>query len=68
MQRVNSAIKASNTTGTHEAGASALIRHRGEHNSRSELSTKLSLAVHVQIVSSVVFPATLTFLNEKTPR
>lgn len=42
---------ASETTGTHEAGASALIKHRGKQNSKSELSTRLSLAVHTQIVS-----------------
>lgn len=38
-------------TGAHEAGAVALVKHREKQNHRSELSTKLLLAVHSQVVS-----------------
>lgn len=38
-------------TGAHEAGAVALIKHREKENHQSELSTKLLLAVHSEVVS-----------------
>ena len=43
--------ESSQISGAHDAGAVALVKHRGKENGRSELSARLLLAVQTTVVS-----------------
>ena len=39
-------------SGSHDAGALALVKHRGKANGKSDLSARLALAVYTQVVGN----------------
>ena len=55
-QRLHATGAGGSITFTHDAGAVALVKHRGKYiNTRSEVAIRLLNAVHTQVVRNVPF-------------
>ncbi|KAL8936618.1 MAG: hypothetical protein Q9216_004833 [Gyalolechia sp. 2 TL-2023] len=53
-ERVIAVAEAKNTSGVHDTGAVAVVKHRGKENGKSELSARLLLAVQTQVVEHCI--------------
>lgn len=53
-ERVLAVAEAKQTSGVHDTGAVAIVKHRGKENGKSELSARLLLAVQTQVVEHCI--------------
>ncbi|KAI4098136.1 MAG: hypothetical protein L6R37_006647 [Teloschistes peruensis] len=53
-ERVLAVAESKQTSGVHDSGAIALVKHRGKQNGKSELSARLLLAAQTQVVDHCI--------------